>query len=120
MKTAILQQELHQLAWQWMMVSGIEIEEVTADENILRIRRFKYHHASGNQYAHNFSKHAQQLIERKMFDDMKACNCADAFIRQVTQIDERVFFNDFETSFPALLDLNGVHIYSGCFNTVLV
>ena len=90
------------------MVCRVEIEEVTADENVIGVRRLEDRETAGTQHAHHFVQQREQHVDWHVLDNVKARDGGDASVRQAAQVDERIVLDDVEPALAAFLDRDEV------------
>src|SRR6267142_4717496 len=66
-QTPRLEQEFQSRTGNWITMCRVSVEAVTADNDVLGIRRFQNKHAAGSHRAHSFIQQLNQNIERQMF-----------------------------------------------------
>src|SRR4026208_1013495 len=93
-----------------MLVGGIEIEEVAADQNVFRIGCFEDRYTTRTQHAQHFVKQRYEGLYGHVFDDVKTGYRVSAGIGGAAQTREHAVFDDYESSFAAASDRTRVFV----------
>src|SRR6185503_2395049 len=89
-----LKKELQRFREQRLAMARIRIKVTGADDKIFWIRCFEHQQATRTQHSIYLIQEFNELGKLEMLDQMKGCDCVQAFLFQTPKVLERVCFNN--------------------------